>query len=92
MKFINVGFGNLVSASRIIAVALPDSAPIRRLIQDSKEAGNVIDVSCGKKTQSVIITDSGHIILSSLDTDIINQRLNEADDDASFELSEAKSE
>ena len=85
MRFINVGLGNLVSVSRIIAVASPDSAPVRRLIQDSREIGNVIDVSCGKKTQSVIITDSKHVILSGLTTDDILQRLNEvdsSDDDA----------
>lgn len=86
MKFINVGFGNLVSASRIVTVASPDSAPIRRLIQDSKETGNVIDVSCGKKTQSVIITDSRHVILSSFTTDIILQRLSEAEEHTSSDI------
>ena len=84
MKFINVGFGNLVSAKRIVTITAPDSAPVRRLVQDSRDLGNVIDVSCGKKTQSVIITDSKHVILSGLSTDIILQRLNEdnsSDDD-----------
>ncbi len=86
MKFINVGFGNIVSAARIVTVASPDSAPIRRLVQDSKDAGNVIDVSCGKKTQSVIITDSRHVILSSLDTETILSRLNETDNALNSEI------
>lgn len=81
MKFINVGFGNLVSSARIVSVATPDSSPIRRLIQDSRDAGNVIDVSCGKKTQSVIITDSKLIILSCLSTEALQAKLNDKNDD-----------
>ncbi len=65
MKFINIGFGNMVSVSRIIAVVSQDSAPIKRLIQDSKEQGYVIDATYGRKTKSVIIMDSEHIILCS---------------------------
>ncbi|MBQ9084802.1 MAG: DUF370 domain-containing protein, partial [Clostridia bacterium] len=53
MKFINIGFGNMVSAGRIVSIASPDSAPIKRLVQDAKEAGRVIDVSCGRRTRSV---------------------------------------
>ena len=75
MKFISVGYGNLVAADRIVSVASPDSAPIKRLVQDAKEAGQVIDVSCGKKTRSVIITDSRHVILSSLETTAIEEEL-----------------
>ena len=66
MKIINIGFGNMVSAGRIVAIASPDSAPIKRLIQDSREAGKLIDVTCGRKTRCVIITDSDHVILSAL--------------------------
>jgi len=88
MKFINVGFGNLVSVKRIVTVASPDSAPIRRLVQDSRELGNVIDVSSGKKTQSVIITDSRHIILSSLTTEMLLQKLNEDGDGQETQISE----
>lgn len=86
MKFINVGFGNLVSSSRIVAVAAPDSSPVRRLVQDSRDAGNVVDVSCGKKTQSVIITDSKLVILSSLSTEVLLSKLNETDDDNSQDI------
>ena len=88
MKFINVGFGNLVSVKRIVTVASPDSAPIRRLVQDSRELGNVNDVSSGKKTQSVIITDSRHIILSSLTTEMLLQKLNEDGDGQETQISE----
>ncbi|MBQ8696383.1 MAG: DUF370 domain-containing protein [Clostridia bacterium] len=66
MRFINAGFGNLVAAERIISIASPDAAPIKRMVQDGKESGRVIDVSCGKKTKSVLFCDSDHIILSAL--------------------------
>ncbi len=75
MKFINVGYGNLVAVNRIVTIASPDSAPIKRLVQDAKEAGQVIDVSCGKKTRSVLITDSRHVILSALETDVLEEAL-----------------
>ena len=61
MKFINIGFGNMVSAGRIVAIASPDSEPIKRLVRDAKDTGRVIDASCGRRTRSVIITDSEHI-------------------------------
>jgi regulator of extracellular matrix RemA (YlzA/DUF370 family) len=75
MRFINIGFSNLVSAERIITVAAPDSAPIKRLIQDSREDGRSIDCTCGKKTKSVIITDSDHVILSALPPETIAARI-----------------
>ena len=75
MKFINIGFGNLVSASRIVAIASPDSAPVKRLVQDAKEEGRIIDVSCGRRTRAVIITDSEHVILSAIQTETIANRL-----------------
>ena len=81
MKFINIGFGNMVSAGRIVAIASPDSEPIKRLVRDAKEDGRVIDVSCGRRTRSVIITDSEHIILSAIQTETITNRL--SDDDSS---------
>jgi regulator of extracellular matrix RemA (YlzA/DUF370 family) len=82
MRFINVGYGNLIAADRIITLTSPDSAPIKRMIQDAKDAGRVIDVSCGRKTRAVIITDSDHIILSALQAETIANRLVEggADD------------
>lgn len=76
MKFINVGFGNMVSGDRIVAIAEPDSAPVKRLIQNARDAGRVIDVSCGRRTRSVIVTDSDHVILSFLQAGTIADRLN----------------
>ena len=75
MRFINVGYGNMVAVYRIITLTSPESAPIKRMIQDAKESGRAIDVSCGRKTRAVIITDSDHIILSALQTETIASRL-----------------
>ena len=80
MKFINIGFGNMVSAGRIVAIASPDSEPIKRLVRDAKEAGTVIDVSCGRRTRAVIITDSDHVILSAIQAETITNRLTGDDD------------
>ena len=81
MKFINIGFGNMVSASRIVAIAGPDSAPIKRLVQDAKEDDRVIDVSCGRRTRAVIITDSDHVILSAVQPETVAGRLDDDEDD-----------
>ena len=75
MKFINIGFGNMVSAGRIVAIASPDAAPIKRLVQDAKRDNRVIDVSCGRRTRSVIITDSEHVVLSAIAAETITNRL-----------------
>ena len=88
MKFINIGFGNMVSAGRIVAIASPDSEPIKRLVRDAKEAGRVIDVSCGRRTRAVIITDSEHVILSAIQTETITNRLASDDEGASDETDE----
>lgn len=80
MKLINVGFGNLVSDIRIISIVLPESAPVKRLIQDARESGMLIDATYGRKTKSVIITDSEHVILSALPAEIIAQRHSGRDD------------
>ena len=87
MKFINIGFGNMVSAGRIVAIAGPDSAPIKRLVQDAKEDNRVIDVSCGRRTRAVIITDSEHVILSAIQTETITNRLS-SDEDTEDDTSE----
>lgn len=79
MKLINIGFGNMVSVERLLAVVSPDSAPIKRLIQDAKDDARVIDVTCGRKTRAVIITDSEHVILSALQTETIANRLDTED-------------
>ncbi len=80
MKFISIGYGNMVATDRIVSIVTPESAPIKRMIQDAKDLGRVIDVSCGKKTKSVIITDSEHIILSAVKTETIAGRLEGIDD------------
>ena len=77
MKFINIGFGNIVAADRIVSIVSPDSAPIKRLIQDAKDSGRVIDVSCGRRTRAVIITDSEHVILSSIQSETIANRVDD---------------
>ena len=76
MRFISIGFGNMVSAARVVSLISPDYAPVNRLIQDAREAGRVIDVTCGRRTRSVIITDSDHVILSAVQAETISNRLN----------------
>ena len=80
MKFINVGFGNMVAAERVVAVVSPDSAPIKRLVQDAKDSGRAIDVTCGKRTRAAIITDSEHVILSAFQSETISNRLSDRDE------------
>ena len=83
MKFINIGFGNMVAAERIVTIVSPDSAPVKRLVQDAKDGGRVIDVSCGRRTRAVIITDSEHVILSAIQAETIANRVdnNDTEDD-----------
>lgn len=76
MRFINVGFGNMVASDRVVTLVSPDSSPIKRIIQDAKDSGRVIDVTCGRRTRSVIVTDSEHVILSAVQTETIARRLN----------------
>ena len=66
MNLVNIGFGNLVNAERIIAILSPESAPVKRIVQVAKDGGTAVDATCGRKTRSVIICDSGHVILSAL--------------------------
>jgi regulator of extracellular matrix RemA (YlzA/DUF370 family) len=77
MKLINIGYGNVVLADKIVAVVSPDSAPIKRIIQEAREKGNLIDASYGRRTRSVIVTDSDHIILSSIEPKTVANRLDE---------------
>ena len=83
MRFINVGFGNMVAAERITILASPDSAPMKRLVQDAKDDGRAIDVTCGRRTRAIIITDSEHVVLSALQPETIANRLdnNTAEED-----------
>lgn len=75
MKLINIGFGNIVSAERVVAIVSPESAPVRRIIQESKDRGMLIDATCGRRTRAVIISDSDHIILSAIQAETIAHRM-----------------
>ncbi|NLA72619.1 MAG: DUF370 domain-containing protein [Clostridiales bacterium] len=80
MKFVNIGFGNLVNSGRIITIVSPDSAPIKRIIQDAKERGFLIDATQGRKTRAVIVTDSDHVILTFLQPETISGRFTGTED------------
>jgi hypothetical protein len=75
MRFVNVGYGNVVSMQRIVAIVSPESAPVRRLVQDGRDERKVIDATCGRKTRAVIITDTGLLILSPLQTETLAARM-----------------
>ncbi len=75
MKLINIGFGNMVSSSRLVAIVSPDSAPIKRIIQDMRDHGQLIDATYGRRTRAVIIMDSGHVILSAIQPETIAGRM-----------------
>ncbi len=77
MKLINIGFGNMVSLDRLIAIVSPDSAPIKRIIQEARDRGMLIDASYGRRTRSVIVMDTDHIILSAIQPETVAGRLNE---------------
>lgn len=86
MKLINIGYGNLINSSKVVSVVSPDAAPIKRLIQDTRDTGKLIDATSGKKTRAVIIAESGHVVLSALTPETIQGRLsdetqNESGDD-----------
>ena len=81
MKLINIGFGNMVSANRLVAIVSPESAPITRIIQDAKERGSLIDATYGRRTRAVIITDSDHVILSAVQPETVANRLSSERDD-----------
>ena len=83
MKLINIGFGNYINADRVVAAVSPDSAPVKRIIQNAKENGKLIDVTQGRKTLSVIVTDSEHIVLSYLKLEKLGERF--ADEPAADE-------
>ncbi len=81
MKFINIGFGNIISSSRLIAAVSPESAPIKRIIQDARDNGKLVDATYGRKTRAVIIMDSEHVILSSVQPETVAGRLEEDSED-----------
>ena len=80
MKLINIGFGSLVAATRILSVLDPDSAPIKRVVQEAKERGMLIDASYGRKTQSVILMDTDHVILSAMTPEAIGDKIGQKED------------
>ncbi|OXS78498.1 extracellular matrix/biofilm regulator RemA [Domibacillus enclensis] len=82
MQLINIGFGSVVSAERIVAVVSPESAPIKRLVQESREKGNLVDATFGRRTRAVIVTDSHHIILSAIQPETVAGRASLKDEEA----------
>lgn len=84
MKFINIGFGNIISADRLIAIVAPESAPIKRIIQDARDNGKLVDATYGRRTRAVIIMDSEHVVLSAVQPETVANRL-EKDTDEDME-------
>ena len=80
LKLINIGFGNIVMANRIVAIVSPESAPIKRIVQEAREKGSVIDATYGRRTRSVIVTDSSHIILSAVQPETVAHRVSGSDE------------
>ena len=80
MKLINIGFGNIVCANRIIAIVSPESAPIKRIVQEARDKGSLIDATCGRRTRAVIIADSDHVILCAVQPETVANRLYDEDD------------
>ena len=81
MKLLNIGFGSMVAAGRILAIVDPDSAPIKRVVQESRDRGMLVDASYGRKTKSVILMDTDHVILSALTPDVLSERWTEKEED-----------
>ncbi len=82
MKLINIGFGNMVAAGRVVAIVSPDSAPVKRVVQKAKEKDLLIDATYGRRSRAVLITDSEHVILSPLQPETVANRMNYEDDDS----------
>ena len=80
-RLVNIGFGNIVSADRLIAIVSPESAPIKRIVQEARETGRLIDATCCRRTRAVVITDSDHIILSAIQPETVANRLDAADEE-----------
>ena len=88
MKLINIGFGNMVSANRLVAIVRPESAPIKRSIQDATDRGTLIDATYGRRTRAVLVTDSDHVILSAVQPETVANRLSDREEDDEEELEE----
>ena len=89
MKLINIGFGNMVNANRLVAIVSPESAPRKRIIQDCKERGTLIDATNGRRTRAVIITENDHVILTYLQSETVANRLNNDGDELDIEEEES---
>lgn len=87
MQLVNIGFGNIIAANKIVAIVSPESAPIKRMIQEAKDAKTAVDATCGRRTRAVLIMDSGHIILSAVQPETVSGRVDK-DISASSVLSE----
>ena len=87
LKLLNIGFGNMVAAQRVISLVSPESAPIKRIIQDVRERGDLIDATYGRRTKAVVIMDSGHVVLSPLQPETLNARLEQR-----YEAAEAEND
>ncbi len=81
MKLVNIGFGNLINANRVIAMVSPESAPIKRIITEAREKGTLIDASFGRKTKTVLVMDSGHVILSGIQPETVGTRMSAEGED-----------
>ena len=88
MKLINIGFGNMVSANRLIAIVSPESAPIKRIVQDAKDRGSLIDATYGRRTRAVLIMDNDHVVLSAVQPETVASRLSGRELDEDDELEE----
>ena len=85
MKLINIGFGSMVAANRLLAIVEPDSAPIKRVIQEARDRGMLIDASYGRRTKAVILMDTDHVILSAVSTEAISSRMTDRQEDTQEE-------
>lgn len=85
MQLINIGFGNIVSANRIIAIVSPESAPIKRMVQEAKDSGMAVDATYGRRTRAVLIMDSGHVVLSAVQPETVAGRLDKDDQSENIE-------
>lgn len=85
IKLINIGYGNFVSANRLISIISPESAPVKRIVQDARESKTLIDATYGRRTRAVIIMDSGHVLLSAVQPETVAHRLDDKDTDSSEE-------
>jgi extracellular matrix regulatory protein A len=88
IKLINIGFGNIVSANRLVAIVSPESAPIKRIIQEARDRGMLIDATYGRRTRAVIITDSDHVILSAVQPETVAHRLSSKDEEVDIDVDE----